>query len=58
MVPTKVAVGSLSAPVFEETKEEESEKVEEKSEKPETTEEKVEEKTIERPRANTVSEEE
>ncbi|MCR4692561.1 MAG: VanW family protein [Firmicutes bacterium] len=60
MVPTKVAVGSLSAPVFEETKEveEESEKVEEKSEKSEMTEEKVEEKTIERPRANTASEEE
>lgn len=59
MVPTKVAVGSLSAPVFEETKEveEESEKVEERSEKSEMTEEKVEEKTIERPRANTASEE-
>ena len=58
MVPTKVAVGSASVPVFEETAEDdkEEEKAEEKSE--EKTEEKVEEKTIERPSANTVSEEE
>ena len=54
MVPTKVAVGSLSVPVFEETEsdDEAGEKDEEK------TEEKAEEKTIERPSANTVSEEE
>lgn len=59
MVPTKVAVGSAAAPVFEETSVEvkEDTEPEEKTEKTEKTEEKTEEKTVERPKANEDSEE-
>jgi hypothetical protein len=65
MVPTKVMVGSLSAPVFEDVVAEDKEetKTETKAEekKEDKTEEKTEpktEKNIERPGANTAQEEE
>ena len=57
MVPTKVAVGSAAAPVFEEVSGENDDKPEPKEEKEDKQEEKKE--TIERPSANeTVKEEE
>lgn len=57
MIPTKVAVGSATVPVFEEVSEEETEKADEKEEEKADNVEKTEKPVIERPTANETVEE-
>ncbi|MBQ6908306.1 MAG: hypothetical protein IJQ28_08000, partial [Clostridia bacterium] len=57
MIPTKVAVGSATVPVFEEVSEEETEGADKKEEEKTDNVEKTEKPVIERPTANETAEE-